>query len=157
MPGQLWKRGLDSGNYASIISGVALALCGRVENKSYAAPFNAISHWVWGDDAFKHDEMDIRHTLLGYGIHHASAVFWALIYEQATKQRFEESALKLYRDAAIISLLACIVDFQITPSRFKPGFEKRLSNKALVAVYGAFALGLAWQKISRREAPIHTP
>lgn len=33
--------------------------------------------------------------------------------------------------------------FRLTPKRFMPGDEQRLSNEALVAVYAALALGLA--------------
>ena len=39
--------------------------------------------------------------------------------------------------------LANIVDFQLTPKRFRPGFETQLSRKSLLAVYAAFAIGLA--------------
>ncbi|MFC0134828.1 hypothetical protein [Massilia eurypsychrophila] len=45
--------------------------------------------------------------------------------------------------ATATSALACFTDYQLTPQRLKPGYEKRLSKPALAVVYGAFAAGLA--------------
>ncbi len=42
-----------------------------------------------------------------------------------------------------MSALACAVDYTITPKRFTPGYELSLSRPSLVAVYAAFAAGLA--------------
>jgi hypothetical protein len=39
--------------------------------------------------------------------------------------------------------LACFVDYQLTPQRLTPGFEHRLSSRAMLAVYACFAVGLA--------------
>ncbi|MCB5191477.1 hypothetical protein LG198_12130 [Methylobacillus arboreus] len=130
-------------------------MAGKLENKAYAAPINAISHWIWGDDAARHDKADLRHTLVGYGIHHASATFWAIIYEHATKSRPVGNAVQLYADAAVISALACFVDYHLTPHRLRPGYEMRLSRMSLLVVYAAFALGLARQKLSRQPAGVN--
>ncbi|WP_287111571.1 hypothetical protein [Methylobacillus sp.] len=151
MPRGLCRRGLSSGTYASLSSAVALAICGKLENGSYAAPINAISHWVWGDDAARHDGVDVMHTLLGYTIHHASATFWALIYEHVTRSRPTGNALQLYADAAVIAALASYVDYHLTPRRLRPGYEMRLSHLSLLVVYAAFAYGLARQKLARRR------
>jgi hypothetical protein len=39
--------------------------------------------------------------------------------------------------------VACLVDYKMTPERLQPGFEKRLSSKSLLLVYGVFGLSLA--------------
>jgi hypothetical protein len=45
--------------------------------------------------------------------------------------------------SAVTSALACVVDFKMTPKRLTPGFEHRLSRKALGGTYLLFAVGLA--------------
>jgi len=50
-------------------------------------------------------------------------------------------------DAAAVTAVAALVDLRIVPHRLSPGFQDRLSGRALVQVYGGFALGLvltAW-------------
>jgi hypothetical protein len=39
--------------------------------------------------------------------------------------------------------VACFVDYRMTPERLTPGFEHRLSSRALLGVYACFAVGLA--------------
>src|SRR5688500_2750991 len=50
---------------ASVATTAAALLLGRKEVGSAAAPLNATSHIVWGDDAANHDEVDWRHTAVG--------------------------------------------------------------------------------------------
>jgi hypothetical protein len=44
---------------------------------------------------------------------------------------------------AAATAAAAVVDLALTPQRSTPGFERRLSARSLVMVYGAFALGVA--------------
>ena len=53
--------------------------------------------------------------------------------------------------AAATSAAACLADFRLTPHRFTPGHEHRLSNTALAAVYAAFAVGLAAGAMALRD------
>jgi hypothetical protein len=53
--------------------------------------------------------------------------------------------------AAATSAAACFVDFRLTPHRFTPGYEHRLSDSALAAVYAAFAVGLAAGAMALRD------
>src|SRR5690606_24333226 len=114
------------------------------ENRSAAAPVNAVSHWYWGDPALRKRRADARHTLSGYLIHHGASVFWAGLYAWVARDR---PVLREPTGAVLGSLpttaLACFVDFRLTPARLTPGFEHRLSRPALAGVYAAFALGLA--------------
>ena len=143
-----WKtalqRGLVSGGTASVLSTAALALFGEREANSHFAPTNAISHWIWGEKATRRNAPSLRYTLPGYAIHHASATFWAVLFERACGSLLDRrDAGKTVAVATAASAVACFVDYQLTPARLKPGYEKRLSRPALAVVYGAFGLGLA--------------
>jgi hypothetical protein len=45
--------------------------------------------------------------------------------------------------AAATAATASFVDYQLTPKRLEPGFDKQLSRRSLAMVYAAFAAGLA--------------
>jgi hypothetical protein len=131
------RSALVSGSFASAASTVALAAAGRRELGDPAAPLNGPSQWVWGRDAAYRDGFTLRHTALGYGIHHLASVLWALLFERMANRRAALPA------AIATASLACIVDNSCRPRRFRPGFEKRLSVPSLFLVYAAFAAGLA--------------
>lgn len=140
---QALRDGALSGAVASLTSTAALAACGNRENKSVPAPTNAISHWIWGERAARQDDLSLRYTGIGYAIHHASATLWAVLYEKWFGKLGEQRALlPAVGGAATVAALACTVDYTITPRRLRPGYEKRLSRPALVAVYAAFGAGL---------------
>ncbi|SHH45932.1 hypothetical protein [Massilia sp. CF038] len=152
-----WKtaieRGLVSGSTASALSTVALAAMGKHEAGSGFAPTNAVSHWIWGDQAARHDGPSLRYTLPGYLIHHASATFWAVLFERFMGERLDRSSVvRTVQAATATSAVACFVDYQLTPQRLHPGYEKRLSRPALAVVYGAFGLGLAAGALLCRRA-----
>ena len=155
---ETWKRaiwrGLASGCSASILSTAVLAAMGKRETGSLAAPTNAISHWIWGQKATMRDRPSLRYTLTGYLIHHASATFWAVLFERVAGQRLDRSGVpgKLAASAAA-SAVACLTDYQLTPPRLRPGYEQRLSRGALALVYGAFAIGLAAGAAATRARP----
>ena len=73
------KEGLVSGSLASLLSTAVLAAAGQRQAGSAAAPVNAVSHWLWGDESLREDHADLRHTLTGYITHHLAAVFWATL------------------------------------------------------------------------------
>ncbi|KLN56500.1 hypothetical protein VPARA_24420 [Variovorax paradoxus] len=138
------RTGLIAGTLASIASTAALMLCGRREAGSMAAPTNATSHWLWGDQAFEVRRPTLKHTGLGYATHHASAIFWALIYAWLHASRHPaQSVPAALASAGAATALACAVDYTIIPRRLMPGFEHHLSKRSLGVVYGLFAVGLA--------------
>jgi hypothetical protein len=144
------RAALVSGTFASVASATALVVAGRRELNDAAAPLNGPSQWIWGRHAPYRDGFSLRHTGLGYGIHHLSSIFWAVWFERA-RPRPPRYGL---RAAIATSSFACFVDYCCTPQRLTPGFEKRLSRRALFATYLAFALGLAASGlIRRREKP----
>jgi hypothetical protein len=147
----LFREAIISGAVASVLSTAVLALCGQVENRRPAGPINGPSQWVYGRSAAKVRKPSVRHTLVGFVIHHVMATGWAMAHEgvfgrRKVKQTFSQ---RLARTAATAAV-ANFVDFQLTPRRLRPGFERQLSRKSLFAVYTAFAIGLAL--VAPREA-----
>ena len=151
-----WARAtrdaLLSGSAASALSTVVLAVRGRSDTGRPAAPTNATSHWIWGERATREDRPSLRHTALGYVIHHAASVFWAMFYERwFGRACVARDVPTVLAGSAGVAALAAFVDFRLTPERLTPGYEKRLSRSSLVAVYGAFAAGLAISCALRRR------
>ena len=130
--------GVLAGAAAGICSLLALAVRGRVELKSAVAPVNAPSHWLWGDAALRQRKWSWRYTGAGLAVHQASAVMWGLWHARRSSQ--PPAPL---RDAAVTTATAALVYLALTPRRFTPGFEQRLSPRGLAWVYAAFAVGLA--------------
>lgn len=146
------QRGLVSGATASALSAAALALCSQRETHSPFAGVNAISHWVWGDRAALHDAPSLRHTALGYAIHHASASFWAVLFERICGKLLDRRAVApTVQAAAAATAVACFVDYKMTPHRLQPGYEMRLSRPSLALVYIAFGAGLAAGSLLNRR------
>ncbi len=141
---QAIRDGVVSGSVASAISTAVLGACSEQENGTPYAPTNAISHWVWGKKAMRKNGPSARYTLLGYGIHHACSIFWAVLYEKYFGRDAEAKQVGPSLAAGLaVAGVASVVDYRLTPERLQPGFEKRLTSKSLLLVYGAFGLALA--------------
>ena len=148
-----FRRGLVGGATSSVLSTAALALLGRQQAGSAYAPTNAVSHWIYGDEALRQDTPTLRHTVPGYLIHHGSAMFWSVLFERACGRLLDrkEPALTLGA-AAGASAVACLVDYRLKPARMQPRLEAHLSRPSLAVVYGAFGVGLALgAMLSRRS------
>lgn len=148
---QVGRQALVSGSLASILSTAALATLGKASRGHAFAPTNSTSHWLWGEEAYSAYDPDLRHTAVGYATHHASAVFWAALYERWLDRPGHRSTAQIVRDAAATSAIAAFVDYQLTPRRLRPGFEQHLSKPSLFAVYCAFGLGLAAGALLNRQ------
>jgi hypothetical protein len=142
---QAFQDALVSGSAASVLSAAALAICGKMEPGATAVgPLNGPSQWIWGESAARKRTASIRTTLTGYAIHHLSAIFWATFYERFLRSaNRRESMPSLLGKGAATAAMASFVDYQLTPPRLQPGFEKQLSPKSLFFVYSAVAVGLA--------------
>jgi hypothetical protein len=140
----LYKDALISGAVASVLSAAVLAACGQIENRRPAGPINGPSQWVHGRSAARVRKLSPRHTLTGFVIHHVMATGWALLHERVFGRRKADQTFpaRLAR-AALTATAANVVDFQLTPTRLQPGFDVQLNRKSLLAVYVAFAIGLA--------------
>src|SRR5690606_18593555 len=120
----------------------------------WAAPLNATSHILWGDKAASVNRVSPKYTLPGILLTHASAVFWAVFYEQffGRKQKGpvpQGSAWKPLLGGASIAALAYVNDYGLMPRRLTPGYELRVSGRSLAVIFGALALGLAARDIVR--------
>jgi hypothetical protein len=146
---QAFARAWWSGSAAAILSGVALAICGKLERNSAAAPLNGPSQWLWGESAARRRRASVRETVSGYVIHHAVSIGWATLHEKYAARRHDSLA----RDglaAAATAGIACFMDYAVARGRLRPGFEKHLGVGSLAAVYAAFALGLALDRSRAR-------
>ena len=148
-----WNQALSdavgTGSAASVASAVALAGASAVEAGHPAAAVNGTSHWLWGDEKAKTDEVSLRHTGVGYATHHASAYFWAVLHERLIGDWAERSATNAVVAGLATAAVACTIDYTVTPHRFTPGFELRLSRPAMAIGYVAFGLGIAAVAIRR--------
>jgi hypothetical protein len=137
------RRALASGSMASVLSTVSLAMCGQLENGAAAGPINGPSQWLWGRWAARVRKPSMRHTVTGYAIHHVCACAWALLHERLVGRDAGAGSHERLAKAAATAALACVVDYRVAPKRFQPGFETQLTKPSLLAVYAAFAVGLA--------------
>ena len=157
----LWKQavreGAVSGSLASILSTCVLALAGARQNGSAAAPINATSHWLWGDESLAAERPSLRHTLTGYLTQHAASIFWATLYSRVYGHREEAKQLpQAVAGGIATSAVAAVVDYGIVPKRLTPGYEHRLSTGAMVAVFAALATGFALGSMAQRQDLLDT-
>jgi hypothetical protein len=137
------RQAVISGAAASVLSAITLALCGRAENGHAAGPVNGPSQWVYGRRAAYVRGASLRHTLVGFLVHHVMSTGWALMHERLFgRDKQHHSFGKRVALGAVTATAANLVDFQVAPTRLRPGFEVQLSRKALFVVYAAFAVGL---------------
>lgn len=146
-----------SGSNASVLSAIVLSICSKVEEGSAAGALNGPSQWIWGEHEAYTRRATLRHTLVGYLIHHASSILWALGYEHAfgrcrMRAIARVPSLQVATEAAATAAVAYYVDYYITPRRLRPGFRKHLGPTGIFASYAAFAVGLALTTLARRRS-----
>jgi hypothetical protein len=134
---RLIARVLLSGTAASAASALAAAFASRLENGHAARPVNAIAHIHDGGAPPARDRHG-RNTAVGFLIHTAASVWWALFFESLPRKHRNPAG------AAAISALAYVVDYHIVHPRFRPGFEAHLSAPSIFATYAALAAGYAF-------------
>jgi hypothetical protein len=153
VPARRWteaaKEASISGGIASLLSAAALGVCGRAESGSAAGPVNGPSQWLWGRPAAHRRAATLRHTLVGYVVHHAMASGWALVHEKCWGAR-SRGFLGELGIGATTAAAACFVDYRLTPQRLQPGFDAQLSKRSLLLVYASFAVGLALARSRKR-------
>jgi hypothetical protein len=139
---------LTSAAIASVATTAAALLLGRKEAGSAAAPLNATSHIVWGDEAANHDEMDWQHTAVGTLLNAGAMVSWSLVQQLLPRPK---GWLGAALSGVSVSALAYVTDYYVVPKRLTPGFEKRLSPQALFIIYSALAAALAGGALVSRQ------
>lgn len=131
-------RVVAAGSIASVLSIMVASAFARRRTGSVTSASNATSHWVWGEPARRRHDVSLRHTLLGYAIHHASSIWWAGFHEAG----LDRTRAPAWLVAPVVGTAAMVVDYGVVPKRLTPGFERHLSRSELVAVYVAFSAGL---------------
>jgi hypothetical protein len=141
---QALREGAVAGTAGSLLSTLALLALGRRQAGSAVAPLNAVSHWLWDEEALHADRPSWRHTLVGYLTQHAASVLWATLYARAVGHRAEAKRLpNAIAGGIALSAVAYVVDYTVTPRRLTPGYEHRLDGRGMYAVYAALAAGFA--------------
>ncbi|CAI8844843.1 hypothetical protein [Methylocaldum szegediense] len=134
---------LISGTIAAIATTLAAAACGKAERSGAIAPLNAVSHITWGNRAARREDVSLKYTGTGFVLNHAAAVLWASLYERWFGRDAESgNVARALAGGAVVAGLAYLTDYHLVPERLTPGYEKRLSGKALAAVFGSLALSL---------------
>jgi len=151
------KDALVSGSSASVASTVTLSICSKLEEDSAAGAINGPSQWVWGEHEAYTRRATWRHTAVGYTIHHASSIFWALFYEhlfgRSRKRDLQGvSPVRIAAEAGAIAGIAYVIDYYVVPKRLRPGFKKHLGPMSIFATYAAFAAGLAATTWGRKRS-----
>lgn len=138
------ERTLCTGAAATAATTLAVSICGALEEGNPVAPINAVSHIAWADEAARQTDASWQYTAVGLALNTAAVTSWAGVYEMfcgRTADRKDIAGALL--GGALVSAAAYVTDYHIVPERLTPGFEKRLSNRSLLGVYTALALGLA--------------
>lgn len=130
-------RVLVSGAAASVMSALAAAIASRIEHRHAARPMNAVAHIYDGGPPPARDGRGGRNTAVGFTIHTAASLWWALFFESLPPR------LRTGAGAAVLSGIAYVVDYHVVHRRFRPGFEAHLSPLSLFSVYAALAGGYA--------------
>ncbi len=144
-------HGLQGMVYAAAGTTAVAALAGEAENHAPLGPINAISHILFGDEAATHNEFSAKHTLSGVLLNTAAIGSWAVVGELLFGGKHRPTTIPSALAAgAAVSAIAYVTDYHLVPDRLTPGFEKRLSNKSLLAIYGTLAVGLGMGLLGRR-------
>jgi hypothetical protein len=173
---QLAQNTLRTGGLASAATTLAAAVCGLIEDRNAVAPLNSVSHIAWGDRASRQERPSWKYTLTGLALNTAAVTSWAALYElffggagavqsgaansngkrsHASKASHSMSRVitRSLIGGAAISGLAYVTDYKLVPAWLTPGFEKRLSNRSLLGIYAALALGLGLGGLLSESSP----
>lgn len=135
-------RAVISGSFACAVTLAVVAAFGARRGRP-AAPINAISHVLWGEQAARAARPDIRHTVPAVAINEGASILWAALYERAFGHLAENGQVaRALLGGAGVAALAYLVDYHVVPKRLTPGWEYHLGRRPLAAVYAALALSL---------------
>ncbi len=160
LPGRMAHEGISrtfsdalmAGTVAALLSAGVAAWCGHRQRGHAAGPINAVSHIARGGSAESQARKDGPNTIVGWLLHHGASVFWAAGFETFFGRSAERSLRNALLGGATTAATAYVVDYHLVPDRFVPGFEARLSNRALFYVYAALGAGLTLTARMRTKA-----
>ena len=140
---EVFIEGAPKAKIVGLASAGAVALAGQIEDGDAVSPINAISHIVWGDEAYKERSASLKYTGTGLLLNDVSVMGWAYLHEWLFGRAREEGRIgtSLF-GGALVSLLAYLIDYHAVPARLKPGFERHLMPRSLIFIYVVLALAL---------------
>ncbi len=112
------------------------------EGEAVSRPINATSHWLWGPKAGLRSGFDLRHTAVGAATNQSAAMFWGTLFGLHLARKRKAGFAKIARDAALMGVIASVVDYGLMPKRLTPGWELALSKSAVALTMAATAAGL---------------
>ena len=139
----LVARAIASGSLAGLATTATVALCGARQAGSAAAPINATSHVLWGDEARSANAVDVKHTVSGLLINTGAGVFWSLVHELALRRSRNRGRATAAATGAAVAALAYVVDYHLIPRRLTPGWELRLPRRSVALGFVALGAALA--------------
>jgi hypothetical protein len=143
------KDTMTTGAVVATTTTAVAALLGRLESGSAAAPINAVSHILVGDDEDTGEQVDVKHTLAGAGLNAMAVTGWAAVHELFMPRTGRPTVQRALVSGTATAALAYITDYHVMPKRLTPGFEKRLSGAALFSVFATLAVFLAAASLYR--------
>ncbi len=148
--GPFWRRCLTSGSAAGALGAAMAAWRARTDGTTACAPINAVTHCLWPEEAPRATEYSLRHTVTGFAINQAAAVFWGALFEKLVPRAPRERPGRTAAAAAATAATAYLVDYHAVPKRLTPGFEIHLSPRSMALVYAAMATGFAVAAFARK-------
>lgn len=142
-------RAAAAGSFAGLVTTATVAVAGARETGSAAAPINATSHVLWGDEAGRTDAVDVKHTLPGVLINVGAGVFWALVHELVLERLPRRDRVTAAASGVAVAGLAYVVDYHLIPRRLSPGWELRLPHKSVALGFAVLGLTLAVAGLAR--------
>jgi hypothetical protein len=140
---KLLKNILRTGGIAALGTTAALVALAQRDKQKPVEVLNSVSHILHGDAAFEADQLDLEHTGAGIALNAASVTGWAFIQELILKKLGRRDPAAAATTAVAVTALAYVTDFKVVPKRLTPGFEEKLSESSLAALYGTLAITLA--------------
>lgn len=140
-----------TGLWTAAATSVAVMVAAVQERKSMFAPINAISHILFGDAAIGVKRPIPKFLFSGLVLNLFAMFGWAAIAELAYQLLHitRGQAVATILVAVAVTVVAYVTDFFIVPKRLTPGFERIISQGALVAVYGVLAAAFACSGLMR--------
>lgn len=151
-PGRMLRYAALCGLSAGLTSQLALLLAAKAEGTPPARPINATSHWLWGDREARRDDVDLAHTGVGLLTNQSAAMFWGAIFGLHLGSKPPHDAGDILREAALMGVIASVVDYGVMPKRLTPGWELALSRKSVALGMAATALGLGLGALAARAS-----
>lgn len=141
--GNAIRNAVPTGTLAATLVALTAGSLGKLESGRAIAPINAISHILWGDHAARRVKPSLKYTGTGLALNEVASIFWSVIYEKFFGRAARRgNVAKALAGGAVVAAAAYVTDYHLVPKRLTPGFEKRLSRRALFGVYAAMALSL---------------